>query len=79
MLSARRYESDSPSSLFQVDTNDFRYAFRKGRTTILAQIMKTTGAGIPLDAMVKDSGIELEEKAKVRGTIVLIPSSLDIC
>ncbi|CAK7202192.1 hypothetical protein SEUCBS139899_004914 [Sporothrix eucalyptigena] len=41
--------------------NEFISAIGTGRTKLLAEVIKRTGAGLPLEEMVKDSGIEIEE------------------
>lgn len=52
------------SSIYSVSYSDFTYAMELGRIQILAEIIKRTGAGIPLDDLVKKSGVEVAEKPK---------------
>jgi ankyrin repeat protein len=49
---------------FRFDESDFLYAIRLGRVEILRTIIKRTGAGFPLNDLVKQSGIEIPEKPK---------------
>ncbi|KAI9709659.1 MAG: hypothetical protein M1812_007637 [Candelaria pacifica] len=62
-LTARNL-GDELSKTFTVTPSDFHYAIEHGRTAILAEIIKTTGAGIPLDELVKKSGAEVKEAPK---------------
>jgi ankyrin repeat protein len=52
------------AGLFRFDESDFLYAIRLGRVEMLGTIIKRTGAGFPLDDLVKQSGIEIPEKPK---------------
>jgi hypothetical protein len=49
---------------FQFQEPDLLFAIRLGRTRLLELIIKRTGAGIPLDALVKKSGVEVEVTEK---------------
>ncbi len=55
---------DGESIPFKVDIAHFNAAIRMGRTAILAELIKATGAGIPFDELVEKSGVVLEEKPK---------------
>ncbi len=59
-------EEDEETALrfFRFNEADFLYAIRLGRTRLLGIIIKNTGAGIPLDDLVKKSGIEMPMKPK---------------
>jgi ankyrin repeat protein len=65
-LSAQKLEPDDetarfysfPDSSFQLAVN------RGGRTELLAEIIRRTGAGLPLEELVKHSGVELVEKPR---------------
>lgn len=58
-------ESDEPSSgSFTFSQNEFRWAVENGKTHQLALIIKRTGAGIPLDHLVKKSGVEMKRKPR---------------
>jgi ankyrin repeat protein len=46
------------------DEADFLYAIRLGRVRLLEIIVKNTGSGIPLNALVKKSGIEISVKPR---------------
>ncbi|KAI9702849.1 MAG: hypothetical protein M1836_008063 [Candelina mexicana] len=62
-LSARNI-GGQVSKTFTVTPSDFYYAVEHGRTAILAEIIMTTGAGIPLDELVEKSGAEVKEAPK---------------
>jgi hypothetical protein len=51
-------------SLALVRDQDLRYARIHGRTKSLAELIKRTGVGIPLDEFVKESGVEATEKPR---------------
>jgi ankyrin repeat protein len=52
------------SYFFRFAEADFLYAIRLGRVQLLKEIMVRTGAGIPLDDLVKKSGIVIAERPK---------------
>ncbi|KIH90357.1 ankyrin repeat protein [Sporothrix brasiliensis 5110] len=54
-------EGNSRSSYYNFPISDFRAAVTSGRVEMLAEVIKRTGAGLPLEEMVKDSGIKIEE------------------
>jgi ankyrin repeat protein len=62
----RRHEDadEVVSSFFHFAEADFLYAIRLGRVELLKEIIVRTGAGIPLDDLVKKSGIEIPDKPK---------------
>ncbi|KAK0655741.1 hypothetical protein B0T16DRAFT_397626 [Cercophora newfieldiana] len=49
-------------SFFSFPDGEFNLAVKLGRTEILSEVIKRTGAGLPLELLVKDSGVELKEK-----------------
>jgi ankyrin repeat protein len=56
---------DGPGpGFFHFDEADFLYAIRLGKVDSLKEIIKRTGAGFPLDDLMKKSGIEIVEKPK---------------
>ncbi|KAF2818991.1 ankyrin [Ophiobolus disseminans] len=55
---------DNASKFFRFEEADFLYAIRLGRIRLLESIIKRTGSGIPLDELVKKSGIEIEVSEK---------------
>ncbi|KAF4552263.1 Hypothetical protein D9617_10g072440 [Elsinoe fawcettii] len=55
---------DESSSLLVFPQDDFLRAIKLNRTTLLGLIVQRTGAGIPLDALVEKSGVEIQEKPK---------------
>ncbi|CAK7220563.1 hypothetical protein SBRCBS47491_004231 [Sporothrix bragantina] len=50
-----------PRGYYTFPNDTFDAAIFSGRTEMIAEIIKRTGAGLPLEEMVKDSGIEIEE------------------
>jgi len=50
---------DEPKpAMFRFNEADFHYAIGLGRIQLLQQIIRRTGAGIPLDELAKESGVE---------------------
>jgi hypothetical protein len=63
--STRKDEDDEvASSFFSFPLIDFKLAIELGRTQHISSILLKTGAGIPLDDLVKKEGIEVKEKPK---------------
>ncbi|RDL39383.1 uncharacterized protein BP5553_03723 [Venustampulla echinocandica] len=56
-------EHDDPRS-YTIQPSAFMLAIQLGRTEMLAEMIKTTGVGIPLNALVEKSGVELKTKPK---------------
>ncbi|WPH02991.1 Hypothetical protein R9X50_00586300 [Acrodontium crateriforme] len=46
---------------FQLTDRTFCYALRAGNPTMVEEIIEQTGAGLPLNKLAKDSGVEMEE------------------
>lgn len=63
---ARKFgpEDKTASRFFRFGEADFLYAIRLGRVGLLKEIVTRTGSGIPLDDLVKESGIVIPEKPK---------------
>jgi len=57
-------DDQEASDLFTFPDNEFQWAVENGKTQMLGQIIKRTGAGIPLEHLVKKSGVEMKEKPK---------------
>lgn len=57
-------KDEDSSSAFTVPEQDVLFALRHGRTKALAVLIKRTAAGIPLDELVKKSGVEVKEKPR---------------
>lgn len=55
-------QEDKVSGFFEIPDSAFTLAVKLGRTQLLAEIIKRTGAGLPLEHLVKSTGIELKEK-----------------
>lgn len=55
---------DDDPKIYNIPSSDFLDAIRYGRTEMLAYMIKTTGIGIPLNELVKKSGIEIKAKSK---------------
>ena len=61
----RGSSDDEPASKFySFNEQDFHYTIQLGRVQLLKDIVKRTGAGIPLDDLVKKSGVEITKKPK---------------
>ena len=50
---------------FTIEPGDWLFAIERGNTQILAELIKATGAGMPLEYLVKQSGVEEAEKPRV--------------
>ncbi|KAK2600284.1 hypothetical protein QQS21_005003 [Conoideocrella luteorostrata] len=57
-------DEEGDSSRFTFPKEDFRWAVENGKTELLSLIIKRTGAGIPLDHLVKKSGVEVKPKPR---------------
>lgn len=55
---------DEPSAFYAFPDNAFSKAVTLGRFECLIEIIKRTGAGLPLERLVQGSGIELKEKPR---------------
>lgn len=62
---AQKLETDDePAHLFSFPDKAFESAVRHGRIELLTEIIRRTGAGLPLDQLVKSSGLELAQKPR---------------
>lgn len=57
-------EEDESSRLFSLSSQEFVYALQHGSIELLTEIIRRTGAGMPLDHLVESSGVELVEKPR---------------
>ncbi|KAH8893115.1 ankyrin [Thozetella sp. PMI_491] len=57
-------DDDLASGLFSFPEHVFLWAIENGKTQMLAEIIRRTGAGLPLDHLVKKSGVEVKEKPR---------------
>ena len=55
---------DSKFKMFSVQHATFLYAVQAGHPRILAELIKRTGAGVPINKFAKSSGVELQEKPR---------------
>ncbi|KAF5025038.1 hypothetical protein F66182_2906 [Fusarium sp. NRRL 66182] len=55
-------EDEELSGSFTFPQGDYKWAVEHGKTQLLALVIKRTGAGIPLDHLVKKSGVELKRR-----------------
>ena len=55
---------DDMPDIYSFPDADFKYAIQQGHTELLAEIIRRTGAGLPLETLVKNSGVELVEKPR---------------
>ncbi|KAM7187495.1 Ankyrin repeat-containing domain protein [Naviculisporaceae sp. PSN 640] len=67
-FASRKLEGDGDDEeaarRFVFPDNEFQWAVERGKTQMLAEIIKRTGAGIPLEHLVKKSGVEIKEKPR---------------
>ncbi len=61
---APKADDEERKSTFSFKDDDFILAVRSGNTQALRQIIKKTGAGVPLDSLVKKSGVEVKQKPR---------------
>ncbi|OAA37284.1 ankyrin repeat protein [Beauveria brongniartii RCEF 3172] len=71
LLDMARHFSEAPKagdeerkSTFTFQDDDFILAVKSGNTQALRQIIKKTGAGVPLDNLVKKSGVQVKQKPR---------------
>jgi hypothetical protein len=57
-------DTTTSSRIFSFPMDDFYLAILHGRVQHIAEIMNRTGAGIPLDDLLKSKGIQIKENAK---------------
>ncbi|KAI0543186.1 ankyrin repeat protein [Xylaria digitata] len=57
-------EDDESSKFYTFPQVEFEQAIRTGRTNMLAEVIQRTGAGIPLEELVKKSGTEMKVKPR---------------
>ncbi|EOD46043.1 putative ankyrin repeat protein [Neofusicoccum parvum UCRNP2] len=55
---------DSIVPFYTRGVDDLTFAMRLGRTRCLGELIKQTGVGLPLDKLIKRSGVEIVEKPK---------------
>ena len=60
----KRKARDDDTRIYQLDHNIFERAIQIGNTDIVAEIIKTTGAGVPLQKMIQSSGVVINEKPR---------------
>ncbi len=57
-------EHDDDQKCYTINISILHTAIRLGRTIMLAEMIKSTGVGIPLNELIKISGIELKTKPR---------------
>jgi len=63
--SSKKLDSDDePSGFYSFPDTAFSKAVQLGRLEFLVEIIKRTGAGLPLERLVQGSGVELKEKPR---------------
>ena len=55
---------EEPSGLYSFPLGDFEWALKHSKTHMVAEIIRCTGAGLPLDKLIKKSGVEVKEKPR---------------
>ncbi|TVY16658.1 Uncharacterized protein LARI1_G004592 [Lachnellula arida] len=61
---ALRAEEPEDRKAYTIDTDVFQQAIQRGRTAMLAEMIKATGVGIPLNDLIQKSGVEIKHKPK---------------
>lgn len=57
-------EDEDDPKCYEVGVDIFRTAIARGRTVMLGEMIKSSGAGVPLNNLLKDSGVEVKTKPK---------------
>ena len=57
-------DDEEASGFYTVPDSEFSRAVELGRVEMLGEIIKRTGAGLPLEHLVKDTGVELKVKPR---------------
>ncbi|KAL2074939.1 hypothetical protein VTL71DRAFT_8719 [Oculimacula yallundae] len=57
-------EEDDDQTSYTISQSVFFAAIKKGRTNMLAEMIKATGVGIPLNALVAKNGLEIKTKPR---------------
>ncbi|KAI0099086.1 ankyrin repeat protein [Nemania sp. FL0031] len=57
-------DEDEPTKFYTFPEVEFEHAIRMGRTTMLAEVIRRTGAGIPVEELVNKSGTEMKIKPR---------------
>jgi ankyrin repeat protein len=60
----RLAEEPDDRKSYTINRSVFYSAIKLGRTEMLAEMIKTTGVGIPLNKLIEKSGVEIKEKPK---------------
>ncbi|KAL4736293.1 hypothetical protein BDV11DRAFT_211341 [Aspergillus similis] len=61
---AARKKDRQHSEIYSISQTDFVLAMRLGRIQLLEEMIKRTGAGLPIDKLAENSGVEVKEKPK---------------
>ncbi|KAL4935267.1 hypothetical protein BDV06DRAFT_228985 [Aspergillus oleicola] len=64
LIARKKEDKDQQSTIYTVSHSDFIMAIRLGRLRCLEEMIKRTGAGLPLDKLAEKSGVEMKEKPK---------------
>lgn len=65
-LAGRESDEETDTAKMRVISQaDFKYVMKLDRTDILQDLILRTGHGIPVQRLIKKSGIEVNEKPKV--------------
>ncbi|KAL4985434.1 hypothetical protein BDW68DRAFT_179718 [Aspergillus falconensis] len=62
-ISARK-KDEHHSAIYSIPHTHFVLAMRLGRVRLLEEMIKRTGAGLPIDKLAENSGVEVKEKPK---------------
>ncbi|TVY29345.1 Uncharacterized protein LHYA1_G001351 [Lachnellula hyalina] len=61
---ALRAEEPEDRKAYTIGTDVFQRAIQRGQTSMLAEMIKATGVGIPLNDLIQKSGVEINDKPK---------------
>ncbi|KAF2148592.1 ankyrin [Myriangium duriaei CBS 260.36] len=64
LIERQEDEKSDVAKIYRVGSSVFEQAVRLGRTEILGELLRSTGAELPLNKMVEKSGVEVKERPK---------------
>lgn len=57
-------DDEGIDSVFVFPVDDFTFAVQEGRVDLLKHLIKRTGAGLPLDHLIRKSGVQIKKKPR---------------
>lgn len=64
LFSEKEEKDDDSSETFTLSEFDFTWALANGKVQLLGPLIKSIGAGIPIDDLVQKSGVEIKHKPR---------------